>query len=587
MASIKVLDPDTAALIAAGEVIQGPSAVVKELVENSIDAGATRVEVVICTDPDWRIMVRDNGCGIPTSEAGTAFARHATSKIRSVDDLTRVNTLGFRGEALASIAAVAQVEMLTRPAAAGQGVCINLRGGEITGVERRACAPGTRLTVSDLFFNTPARRKQLGHGSREMRAISETVSRLALAFPAVSVSLAANNRTLWQTPGRGDLLSAISVVWGDDVARNMVPVNFAQDGIEVCGYTGGLSAGRRDRRRQLLVINGRPVGFGQLSSALEAAYEGLMHRPNRPVAFIILALPPDQVDVNVHPAKTEVRFLHADVVWRTIHSAMAAALRSCIGPAVLDDSRFQEKEPGQSPNRYETRESRSEWNYNNYAVDAGVTREQVCLAETEAGFQRGSNDAGGRLPVLKPIGQVDATYILAESDGALYLIDQHAAHERIRYTELCNRATSGTASQLLTVPAAINLGAHDREILWSYSELLVRLGFILELFGSTGILVRGVPSSLPPEETEDCLRQLLTRLAADGSQAVSRLMDEARKMIACKGAIKAHQYLDQVEMAHLLENLRRVPNPFTCPHGRPAVIRYTVTDLEKAFGRRI
>lgn len=576
MGAIRLLDQQTAAQIAAGEVIERPAAVVKELVENAIDADSRRIEVNVVGGEGWQIVVRDDGCGIAADEVELAFARHATSKISAAEDLTRVTTLGFRGEALPSIAAVAEVEMITRPAAAARGTKIVLKGGEVLRVEPCACAPGTRVTVTDLFYNMPARRKHQADLRKELLVIGEVVGRLALAHPGKAFSLAVNGRLLWQTPGQGDLLAALTVVWGTELARQVLPLAGQGEGLVLRGYAGRPGSGRRDRQRQLLVVNGRPVVLERFSELLDDLYQGMLTRPYRPVALLHLTIPPNLVDVNMHPAKTKVRFLAEEEVWSLVRRSIRSAL-SAAGPAqgkVMVCS--GEARPARPEIAAETE------------PDIGVAK-QVALdwPEPQRVFEgQAAFDAGARLPPLEPIGQLAATYILAQGGSDLYLIDQHAAHERIRYAELCRRPEGVSATQMLAVPLSLTLGPRDLEVFWQHADVFQRLGYVVERFGPRGVLIRGVPAALPPGEAQGSLQELLALAADDHAQAEAALLEEGRKLIACRGAIKANQYLDLREMSWLLEELRRVPQPFTCPHGRPVLVRFSWEELAKAFGRR-
>lgn len=574
MARIRVLDPYTVAQIAAGEVIERPVAVVKELVENALDAGSSRIEVNVVAYPDWRIVVRDDGCGIPAEEVELAFTRHATSKISAPEDLQRISTLGFRGEALPSIAAVAEVEMITRPPEASSGTKIVIRGGETLHLGPCACSPGTRVTVTDLFFNLPARRKHQLEPRKELQGIIDVVGRLALAHPDRAFSLTANGRPLWNTPGKGDLLETIAEVWGAEQARQMVPVTHRTADLGVRGYLSKPGKGRGDRRRQLLIVNGRPIVSERFSQVLEALYEDLSPRDLRPAALLHLRLPPDQIDVNVHPTKATVRFLEEERVWQFLRETVRPALERAVEPALLPRISGTPATSGYPPT----------------VAEAAVVREPGPMEWPRPTLpllaqERSAVLPEGRLPQLEPIGQLAATYILAQAGGDLYIIDQHAAHERIRYTELVSKGEAAPPSQMLTVPLSLSLGSQDLETFWQHVEVFRRLGYLAEPFGRGAVLIRGVPASLSSQEALEVLQQLLGMIADDRARPESAWLDEGRKMIACRGAIKASQYLDYREMVALLEGLRRVPQPFTCPHGRPAVVRCPQEDLARAFRR--
>jgi DNA mismatch repair protein MutL len=563
------LDPETAARIAAGEIIERPASVVKELVENAVDAAARRIEVHVTSRPDWQAVVRDDGDGIPAEEVELAFARHATSKLTGVEDLRRISTLGFRGEALPSIAAVAEVEMLTRPAGAAGGTRVRVRGGKVQERVPWPCAPGTRVTVSDLFFNLPVRRGALADPGREGLNVAETVARLALAHPDRAFSLAADGRLVFRAPGRGDLLGAVAAVWGSDLAREMMPVEGESGRLQVRGYLGRPGVGRADRRRQLLVVNGRPVVSQEFSRLLERLYAGQVPHGKHPVAVLHLLLPPEQVDANVHPAKLTVRLLSEEEIWEAVYRCLRPALETSSGP-----SRAVLTPPASGVRRGESGTGMV------HEVDPGK------MQVYDAGLRAGPFEPEVLfLPPLEPIGQLAATYILAQAGGELYIIDQHAAHERIRYTELGRREQTGGATQLLTAPLSRQLAPQETELFWRHAEVFRRLGYLAERFGPAGILFRGLPAGLPSEDSLRVLEEVLSSLAQDRG-AEAELAERTRKALACRGAIKANQYLDLREMSMLLEELRRVPQPYTCPHGRPAILRFSREELARAFARR-
>ncbi|MGB9920416.1 MAG: DNA mismatch repair endonuclease MutL [Moorellales bacterium] len=573
MAGIRILDPQIAAQIAAGEVIERPTSVVKELAENAIDAGSRHIEVQVTTAPGWQIVVRDDGCGIPAEEVELAFARHATSKLAAPADLERITSLGFRGEALPSIAAVAEVEMLTRPADAPKGTKLRARGGEILENRPHPCAPGTRVTVSDLFYNLPARRKSQAEPAREVATIAEVLGRLALAYPDRAFILAVNGRILFRTSGRGDLLAAITAIWGRDLAQELVAVEYRADGLELRGYLGRPGVGRADRRRQFLAVNGRPVvssGFGRL---LDRLYAGLLPNVQRPVAALQLWLPPERVDANVHPAKLTVRIVAEEEMWEILYRGLRPWLESLSGPGKLVQLPWPPSEPGAVKTAVlEVRETpqveQRVWKWSTPSPDADNLKEEV---------------AG--LPPLEPLGQLAATYILAQSDGDLYIIDQHAAHERIRYAELARREQAGSASQMLAAPLSRSLAPPEAELFWRHAEVFRRLGYLAERFGPGGILFRGLPAGLSVDDSLWVLEEVLSSIVRNG-RPEAELAEQARRLLACRGAIKANQYLDRQEMVILLEELRRTPHPFTCPHGRPTILRFSAQELLQAFGRR-
>lgn len=625
---IRVLDEQIANKIAAGEVIERPASVVKELVENALDAGATRIEIEIREGGKEYIRVTDDGAGIPADQVPLAFARHATSKIRSADDLFSVHTLGFRGEALPSIASVAQVEMRTRTAGAAGGVRYTVEAGRPGSLEPAGTPPGTTVVVRRLFFNTPARYKFLRSEAAERRRVAEVAARIALAWPAVAFRFLADGRQVFATPGDGDLAGAVLAIYGQAAGPGLVPVDYELDGLRVHGFVGRPDAVHGNRDRMSVFLNGRWIHSAALLRAIEQGYETLLPPRRYPLAVLHLTVDPAAVDVNVHPAKAEVRFKDERAVFRTVlravrHGLLGAGLvgaaslgrpvegRAAPAPATRGGQSglypgFERPEPPSGPASGEarrpagdhaeepvyaprgSRESAGTWR----GSSGGAARERLhrdAYPELGTGAAAGgpARDARTLLREMNVLGQLHRTFILGETPQGLWIIDQHVAHERVLYERFLRRAARGGGSvQHLLAPVAVTFSPERSGLAEQYQEELARLGFVLEPFGGASYLVRGVPVELGPGADAARLTGVLEEVldACDGEGGFSA--HEAAASLACRAAVKAGQVLDMSRMKKLLAQLAEADNPFACPHGRPVIIELDRMDLERRFGRR-
>ena len=578
---IRVLPPDLAARIAAGEVVERPVSVVKELIENSIDAGATQIAIEIQAGGVELIRVVDNGTGIPAGEVALAFLRHATSKLDSVDQLDAVTTMGFRGEALPSIAAVSKVTVLTRSQGEDAGHRLSLEWGETSDDGASGVAPGTSIEVADLFGNQPPRRKFLRSAQAETSRVQELVSRYSLAFPEVRFRLVNDGRTSLSTPGNGQPREALLAVYGSQVASSMLEV-YTEDpetGYAVEGFTGAPSVSRANRTYLTFFVNRRLIQSRMLSFAVEDAYAGLLQVKRYPVAAVNVVLPYSDVDVNSHPAKREVRFHQESRVFSLVQRAVRAALVSdspvpIAAPRSGDLATFRSfgqrggARPFQGsvfPGRGGLASAPSE--------PAGATGEEALAL-----FRRPS------VP-LKVVGQLKLTYVVAEGPEGMYLVDQHAAHERVVFDRICSRREEGTvATQPLLAPVNVELTPTHATTLMDNLESLASYGFELEPFGERSYLLRAVPSVL---STEDAAKSLIDVLDMATLEGLARHKEDTMAAsIACHSAIRAGQSLEGSEMRALLEELDTTANPHTCPHGRPTMVHFSSYHVEREFGRR-
>lgn len=581
MGRIVILDDITAGRIAAGEVVERPASVVKELVENALDAGATRIEVALEDGGRALVRVADNGEGMAPEDAGTAFERHATSKLRQAEDLDRLTSFGFRGEALPSIGAVSRLRLLTCPPEATAGTEVVYEGGTLLSHRPGAARPGTTVWVRDLFFNTPARREAMRSAAAETARAAEVLATLALAAPRVALQIVIDGREAWSTPGSGSLRDAVASIFGAGQVRESAPIEWEGSGVRVTGLAGLPAAARRDGKRQYLVCNGRPINPHLMCKAVDEAYRGLLEVGRTPVFVIELTLPPETVDVNIHPAKTYVRFRDHGLV----HRAVLVALRQALAGSDLFDGRLAglgHPRPGAS-------------------ADAGATSRgpvggwPLFAAEAAASSALGpqvATDPDGLPARLEPLGQLGGLFIIARSADALYLVDQHAAHERVIYDRLLREvegADGAQPAQVLAVGETLELGPGEADLLHRRLGSLRRMGFEIEPFGGRTALIRAVPAVLAGAPAARLLGDFLVQLAEDGGRggpaALGELTHTVRVMAACRAALKGGESLGREEMHRLLEDLRASAEPRTCPHGRPTFLRYRLGDLRRAFGR--
>ena len=587
---INVLTPDVAAKIAAGEVVERPSSVVKELVENSLDAGASQITIEVKGGGIELIRVTDNGCGIPTDEVGIAFHRHATSKISSASDLDTVGTLGFRGEALPSIASVARVSLVTCPHDSLSGQEIHLRWGEVVTMSPRGCPPGTSITVQGLFENVPARRKFLKSPSGEKARISDLVSRYALAFPEIQFRLLVDGRNALTSPGNGSMADALVSVYGAATARDMLEVSWEgpDNGYSVTGFISSPSLHRANRTYITFLVNRRWISSPMLSYALSESYHGFLPERRHPLAVLNLRVPPGDVDANVHPAKREVRFRQDDMAFSALQRAVRAALvaespvpemRFTAGPA------FEARPvgglgfgPRASPERVFGRTESSEWDRQRSGLP-------MDLSPMGAGSEPASPTPVEAMSSLRILGQVRNTYLVAEGNDGMYLIDQHAAHERVLFEKVSRDVADRTPQyQALLEPVAVELTPGQEELVQAGMELLERYGFILEPFGERTYLLRAIPAVVRDSNPGKALLEVLDNMAYEG--LLKERDDALAASLACHSAVRAGMVLSQHEMDELIRQLESCDSPHTCPHGRPTMIHLSSHHLEQEFGRR-
>ncbi len=666
--AVRLLDTNTANQIAAGEVVEKPASVVKELVENALDAGADKIEVTIFAGGTEYIRVTDNGCGMSEADAKMAVLRHATSKLTKAEDLLRLNTLGFRGEALPSIASVSNFTLLTRPESEEFATSVHIDGGENTEVTASGGSTGTTVIVENLFFNVPARRKFLKTVSTEGRYISELLTRLALSRPDVRFKLVNNDKEVLSTPGDGDLEHAIRALYGKNVAENLLEVSLNDPKVRVSGFIGKPTLLKGTRQWQTFFVNGRCIGSKMLSKAMDHAYQSQIPKSGFPFAVINLKVDTASVDVNVHPQKSEIKFSDDSLIYKAMYKALTDALTKPmsaqktqvtllpdselnvfvkpqpqavsvpVAPALQVKPAYQPQQPVfkggaeqifKTPERNEEQPAAEELLVNEQQPVPTVKKEQ---AEQQAMWQpfddfnktsaTVSYTKGYQEPVLEvhearsefakpqpteaapvpnretiaftdtdsgmdtiwPIGQVDKTFIIAQSENTLYLIDQHAAHERILYDKLV-ASHEQIPSQQLLMPLYVDMAADDIALIEEHRDEFLALGVDAASAGESLLRVSSLPADIKADAAEDFINAISKMLREMRNVNGSDLRQEVLHMTACKAAIKAGQLLNMRQMRQLIIDLCNTTHPFTCPHGRPCMIEIDSNQLYKMFKR--
>ncbi|MDI6814843.1 MAG: DNA mismatch repair endonuclease MutL [Dehalococcoidales bacterium] len=560
---IRVLDPKIVSRIAAGEVVERPASVVKELVENSLDAGSSQISIEVRGGGVSLIRVMDNGIGIPSGEVELAFDRYATSKIGNLDDLEAIFSLGFRGEALPSIAAVAQVDIVTHAVGETVGTYLSLRDGVVKNKGSQGHPQGTTVTVRNLFRNVPARLKFLKSLATENSHIANVVSQYALAFPEVKFALFIDGRAALRTPGSGQLIDSVIEVYGVEVGQNMLEIGDRgwENGtvyLRITGMVGSPAVSRSGRGYLSFFVNRRWVNSRLLAWAVEEAYHRLLPQGKHPIAIINISLPHQQVDVNVHPTKTEVKFQNEHMVFTAVQRAVRRALIELMPVPRIEATAatyVSTPEPGRAVLT---------------SPSASLITSPPVAAQTPA----------VSLPLLRILGQLLSSYIIAEGGDGLYLIDQHAAHERVLFEKVKHqRSRQEIEVQGLLEPVTFEVNPKQEEVLKSHYQNLAEFGFSIEPFGDRTYLVRAVPLLLYNKDWAGMVRQLLESLSGgDWTESVAM-------SIACHSAVRAGQALTDDEMRELIRQLEQTAIPHTCPHGRPTMIRLSSGQLAREFGR--
>ena len=596
--TIRILPDSVANQIAAGEVVERPASVVKELVENALDAGARRIDVHLSHGGKRTIRVTDDGSGMERADAILSLDRHATSKVRSAGDLRTIGTLGFRGEALPSIASVSRFTLETQTAEESSGTRIRVRGGTITGVEDAARRQGTTVSVEQLFYNARARAAFLRAPPVETRAASEALAPLAIAHPEVTFTLTSDDRTLLDLPRAPDVVERIAALWGDAASRDLLRVEAESGGVRLRGLVQRPDATRPGFRRQCLFVEGRPFREPALVRAVDRGYRTTIPEKNRPWLVLFLAVPAGSVDVNVHPTKAEVRFRDLAHIETLVERGVRAALETMASAATFDGSPAGAVPTGEpsSAGAPEAPGGPGEGERDGDGGADGAAPESDSQMALFVPVRDGPETAGGErdpeegVPEYRPsrIWQVHRSWILAEVRDGLLLVDQHAAHERVLFERIMRRFDDGEhPSQQLIFPLTIRLTRAEHTVVEDLARLIEATGFRIEGFGGNTVIVRGVPEPHPGFDAERCLCEMLAELT-DGSPLLRSARNQFERVamsFACKAAIKAGQELGRAEVVELFDQLFATELPYHDVHGRPTTVRLSRAELERKFGR--
>ncbi len=647
MPHITVLDQSTINKIAAGEVIERPSSVVKELLENAIDAQATAVTVEIRDGGISYIRVTDNGCGIPKEEVPLAFLRHSTSKIKSVEDLFTVSSLGFRGEALSSIASVAQVELITKTSEQLSGTRYQIEGGVERSYEEVGAPDGTTFLVRNLFYNTPARQKFLKTAQTEGSHVAALVEKIAMSHPDISIRFIQNNQNRLHTSGNHNLKDIIYTVFGREIAANLLPVESEQEVLQVHGFAGKPVIARSNRSFENYYINGRYVKSGLIGKAIEDAYKPYMMQHKYPFVLLHISIEPEYLDVNVHPTKMELRFRNGEQVYQMIFQAISQALshkelipqvdlvkreeekvleeaqKKAPHPEPFEVKRqaamvqkpsesrtMQPQEPAKSrtmqPSIYKSEavygkiaESRAEPEPEIQAVAPVESQKPEQKQPKQEQKATGQAEQPQQLDLFeekllepknrirhKLIGQLFDTYWLVEFNEHLYIIDQHAAHEKVLYEKTMRTLkTREFTSQMLNPPIILTIGSTEEVLLKKYMKYFQEIGFEIEPFGGREYAVRAVPDNLFSVAKKELLMEMIDDLSEDAGARTADMIHDRVATMSCKAAVKGNNHLSFAEADHLIDELLNLDNPYACPHGRPTIISMSRYELEKKFKR--
>ncbi|HET7011408.1 MAG TPA: DNA mismatch repair endonuclease MutL [Anaerolineales bacterium] len=573
---IRVLPESVASAIAAGEVVERPASVVKELVENALDAGAQRIEIRLRSAGEDLIEVGDDGAGIAADELALATSRYATSKLQTIEDLYALRSLGFRGEALASIAAVSRLEIVSRPEGAAAGARLTVEGGTLSAPTAVGAPHGTLVRVRDLFYNTPARRKFLKSESAERRRIHDMIGRYAFAYPGVSFHLTQDDRLVLQSSGDGDRRQALAASLGLNTAREMLllPEPAADVEVRVEGLIGPPSVHRANRRELTFFVNGHLIQDAGLAAAVVQAYHGLLMVGRYPMVFLWIEVAPDEVDVNVHPGKAEVRFRRPDLVYGRVQRSLRTTLLNQAGAPEMDLPRAWSSAGPDMRTPFAPRASDDEME----------TAASVHL--TLSMFPPPARPSGA-LPLLRAVGQVGSSYLVAEGPDGLYLIDQHAAHERVLFEAMMRaQAEHHLEVQTLLDPQPVELQPEEIGRLEELLPTLESLGVAVEPFGGATVRVRSLPALASHLRPSDVLRTVLGQAEDDETPLAAEVEARLAARVCKRAAVKAGQILSLAEQDRLVRDLEACRSPRTCPHGRPTMIHISVDALERQFGRR-
>jgi len=622
MARINVLPKEIYQLIAAGEVVERPSSVVKEMIENSLDAGAKNITLEIKNGGSTYIRITDDGCGIERDDVRKVFVSHATSKISQKDDLNSIGTLGFRGEAMASISAVSKVELLTKAQNEEIGTRYEIEGGQEIEFDDAGCPNGTTIVVRDIFFNTPARMKFLKKDVTEGNQVAAIVDRMAISHPEISFRFIRDGKQMLITSGNGDLKSTIYSVLGKEISDSLMSVDYSYDNMRLSGFVSKPTASRKSRAMQFFYINNRVVKSKTAMAALEQAYKNTIMVGRFPACVLNIELNPAQVDVNVHPAKTEVRFANERPVFDLVYYGVKTAIENdttvkeiqfkentgfnsspnSIFNSARQESTYQSKfeffkKKDEPPVQQviKTKPSEDFWRVETPKPKYEITEKEDIIEKAETTLPKAEEipqeevvikdekDYENIIPNFKLIGEAFKTYLIVEIENELYFIDKHAGHERMNYEKFKAQATVET--QMLLAPVAVNLTKDEFIAVSENMELIKSCGFELEEFGESQIIVRAIPSLVDNDDVKDLMLEIAQKLLEHKTDIIPDKIDWIYHSASCRGAVKAGDYTSRQEQEMFIKKLLSMPNIRFCPHGRPVFIKMSKYDIEKQFGR--
>lgn len=608
MGHIRELDQNTINQIAAGEVVERPSSVVKELMENAIDAGATMISVELEEGGLKSIRITDNGKGIEKEDVRIAFLRHTTSKIKTAVDLLSVSSLGFRGEALSSIAAVCQVELLTRTEANMEGIRYRIEGGKEIGYEEIGIPVGTTFIANNIFFNTPARRKFLRTAQTEAGYVSDIVEKIALSHPEIAISFKSNGRVRIHTSGNGSLKDVIYSIYGKDITDHLIPLNEQNDFMKINGYIGKAIISKGNRTYENYFINGRYIKSNIISKAIEDGYKFILMQHKYPFTVLNFEINPEYLDVNVHPSKMELRFRKSEKIYPIISECINDALieKPNIIDVALEQSTEKEVLRKYVPEPFEIKRQQTMEEVEepkNIHSEERVREETVYYGTNKTVFvndvakqneeKENSGDYATFLsnlakPKHKIIGQVFGTYWIVEYNDKMYIIDQHAAHEKVMFESLMEKLKNKeVTTQMINPPMILSLSMTEADLMEKYLENFREIGFEIEAFGSQDFAVRGIPGDLYTLDSQDVLMEIVDNLSNETGKMTPDILTDKIASMSCKAAVKGNSRMSFAEADELITKLLSLENPYNCPHGRPTIISMSKYELEKKFKRII
>ena len=588
MSKIQVMDEILANKIAAGEVVEKTMNVVKELVENSIDAQSDEITISLIDSGVKEIIVSDNGIGMEEADAKMAFSRHATSKLKNLDDLFYIESLGFRGEALPSIASVSNVTLKTSDGTTG--TLVKLYGGKDMEVERCDLQKGTTITVSDLFYNTPVRLKYLKNLYIELSNIVDYVNKMALSYPNIKFTLKNNDKVLLQTDGSGDLLKVIYEIYGIDITKKMIPITGENDDYYISGYMSYPEATKSNRNSITTLVNGRIIKNNDLNKIITECYHTYIPKDKFPIIVMNIDVDPILIDINIHPTKMDIKFSKMEALKELVTSMIEKNLKELtLIPTISVRDNYSVSEVRTQIKKSETEdivEPKQEIKYENITLDFTIQEEKMKYEappqETEI-----KEEKKYRIKEMIPRGIVYLTYIIAENEDGMYIIDQHAAAERINYEKVLNSLKETKTIVDLLVPVKIELSTPEFLTIKQNFDLIKEYGFDIEEFGLNTVIIRSHPSWISDDIAEECIRKVIDIIAEKQKFDFDLFVWRMASTMACRMSIKANDYTSYEDQVWLLNELRKCENPFTCPHGRPTIITYTKQDLEKLFKRSL